>query len=114
MLPFHKSASSVSNSKLIATGRLVFQKYNCQSCHQIFGLGGYLGPDLTNVSSRLPEPAIRQLLRFGIKQMPPYALSEEEHESLFAYLRQLDLSGSADPRNFTIQKDGSIHSKIHP
>ena len=26
-------------------GKKIYQEYNCQSCHQIFGLGGYLGPE---------------------------------------------------------------------
>ncbi len=34
-----------------AAGKLLYQKYNCQACHQIYGLGGYMGPDLTNVYS---------------------------------------------------------------
>ena len=35
------------NKQKAADGRLIWQKYNCQSCHQLFGLGGYLGPDLS-------------------------------------------------------------------
>jgi nitric oxide reductase subunit C len=27
-------------------GKKIYQEYNCQSCHQIFGLGGYLGQNL--------------------------------------------------------------------
>ena len=38
-------------SSLACEGKIVFQKYNCISCHQLYGLGGYLGPDLTNVIS---------------------------------------------------------------
>ncbi|MBK8357424.1 MAG: hypothetical protein IPL13_19205 [Saprospiraceae bacterium] len=33
-------------------GKLIWQDYNCNACHQIYGLGGYLGPDLTNVYSK--------------------------------------------------------------
>jgi nitric oxide reductase subunit C len=29
-------------------GQQLWQANNCWSCHQIYGLGGYLGPDLTN------------------------------------------------------------------
>ena len=32
-------------------GKKIYQEYNCQSCHQIFGLGGYLGPELTTAIS---------------------------------------------------------------
>ncbi len=32
-------------------GEDIWLKNNCNSCHQLYGLGGYLGPDLTNVYS---------------------------------------------------------------
>ena len=44
--------SKNSETILSTNGKLIWQKYNCQSCHQIYSLGGYLGPDLTNVYSK--------------------------------------------------------------
>jgi mono/diheme cytochrome c family protein len=39
---------------LISEGRELFlNKYGCQSCHQIDGAGGYVGPPLDHVGSRL-------------------------------------------------------------
>ena len=35
-------------SPLAARGRALWHRRNCQSCHQIYGFGGFLGPDLTN------------------------------------------------------------------
>ena len=32
-------------------GKQVFQQYNCIACHQLYGLGGYLGPELTTAFS---------------------------------------------------------------
>ena len=49
---FSPSQYSEKELHLVAEGRLVWQKYNCHTCHQLYGLGGYLGPDLTNVYSR--------------------------------------------------------------
>ena len=43
-------------SPVAGSGKLVWQKHNCQSCHQLYGLGGYLGPDLTNVISQVKDP----------------------------------------------------------
>ena len=38
------------DDKAIA-GMNMWQNKNCQSCHQLYGLGGYMGPDLTNTAS---------------------------------------------------------------
>ena len=63
---------------------MVWQKYNCQSCHQLYGLGGYLGPDLTNVYSAKGkgELFIKAFLHAGTKQMPSFDLSKEEEKEL--------------------------------
>lgn len=76
-------------------GRLVFQKYNCQACHQFYGLGGYLGPDLTNASSRpgKGDNYLRAILRTGIGQMPNFNLSENEIDALSAFLKYTDQTG---------------------
>jgi len=88
--------------KKAAEGRLIFQKYNCQSCHQLYGLGGHLGPDLTNEYSRLEgnEAALRIYIRGGMKQMPKFELDLEEESALIEFLKSTDASGSADPRTF--------------
>ena len=38
-------------SKKAINGENIWLKNNCNSCHQLYGLGGYLGPDLTNIYS---------------------------------------------------------------
>ena len=60
--PYFKG--SVADKTDIAAGRIVWQKNNCQSCHQLYGLGGYLGPDLTNEMSiifNMKWPHLRKL-----------------------------------------------------
>lgn len=98
-----------------ASGRLVWQKYNCQSCHQLYGLGGYLGPDLTNVISakNKGEHFVKGLIRSGSRQMPGFPLSETEMEALIEFLRSTDESGTADPRTFITNISGTIeqHAK---
>ncbi len=91
-------------------GRLVFQKYNCQSCHQFYGLGGYLGPDLTNVYSRMKgnETILKALFKGGMKQMPAFNLSKTEEENLIEFLKSTDASGSSDPRDFKLLNNGMI------
>ena len=44
-------ASTIVVSESVTSGWETWQNKNCQSCHQLYGLGGYMGPDLTNVAS---------------------------------------------------------------
>ena len=36
-------------------GRRLYHESACQVCHQLWGQGGFLGPDLTNAASRVDE-----------------------------------------------------------
>jgi len=94
-------------------GRLVWQKYNCQSCHQLYGLGGYLGPDLTNLCSDSirSKAVLKNLVKSGVKQMPAYSLSESELNSLIEFLKSVDATGKADPRLFRITPTGMIERR---
>ena len=76
-------------------GKLVWQKHNCSSCHQIYGLGGYMGPDLTNIMSAKGrgEMYVRALLKTGTARMPNFHLEETEIDALAAYLHAVDSSG---------------------
>lgn len=96
--------------KKAAEGRLVWQKYNCQSCHQLYGLGGYLGPDLTNSYRKIngKREALQFFLKAGSKQMPSFNLSDQEVEFLLEFLKFTDDSGSADPRDYEILSNGMI------
>jgi len=91
-----------------ARGKLVWQQYNCNACHQVYGLGGYLGPDLTNVYSLRGKEYIKAFIQNGTPVMPNFHLSTEETDALLAYLQNMDASGKADPRTFTINPDGTI------
>ncbi|MFM9946289.1 MAG: c-type cytochrome [Bacteroidia bacterium] len=98
------------NIKKASEGRIVWQKYNCQSCHQLYGLGGYLGPDLTNIYSNPTkgEAVIRALIKSGVMQMPACNISEFELDKLVEFLKSVDASGKSDPRNFNITPTGMI------
>jgi nitric oxide reductase subunit C len=99
----HKAATALADR-----GKRLWQDYNCNACHQVYGLGGYLGPDLTNsYSTRGPE-YIKAFLKNGTDIMPDFHLAEDEIIALEAYLRDVDASGKADPRTFIINKDGTI------
>ena len=94
--------------KRAGNGMLVWQKYNCNACHQLYGLGGYLGPDLTNVYSKRSEAFIKAFLKNGTTTMPNFNINDYEMNCLLKYFNTIDNSGKSDPRNFRINNDGTI------
>lgn len=98
------------NKKIASKGHLVWQSYNCQTCHQLYSLGGYLGPDLTNIISnpQKGEKVVRAMVKSGTKQMPAFNLSDKEMDALVEFLKSTDASGIADPRKFKVNDFGMI------
>lgn len=66
---------------------------NCHVCHQLYGMGGYLGPDLTHVSLRVDEDTFRQILRQGTGPMPPAALDVDGQSDIYAFLSEMGSAG---------------------
>lgn len=95
-------------SSLAAEGKVIWQEKNCTACHQVYGLGGHLGPDLTNVSATRSTEYIKVFLSNGTQVMPNFHLSEHEKEALTTYLKELNKAGNGDPRSFKIHVDGTI------
>ncbi len=79
-------------------GHKIWLKSNCQSCHQIYGFGGFIGPDLTNSIERLTKDQIKQILTLGSKQMPAFNFNINEQKSLIAYLKHLNTTGKSKPK----------------
>src|SRR6478609_5538445 len=71
---------SKQEQALIAKGKAIYQQHNCQSCHQVYGLGGYLGPDLTTAYSDKTrgETYLKAILQSGGSRMPDFHFSKEE------------------------------------
>jgi mono/diheme cytochrome c family protein len=81
-----------------AAGRRIWQRNNCQSCHQIYGFGGFLGPDLTNAASRLAPQRFVRLLAEGSGRMPAFDLSVEEAAAVMAFLWAMDETGQGQAK----------------
>lgn len=113
LTPFFILADKNLNLNEAKSGLLVWQKYNCQACHQLYGLGGYLGPDLTNIYSKKGkgEAYIKAIISSGTKQMPSFNLRADEKKQLLDFLKMANASGIADPRNFNTQMNGMIQNK---
>lgn len=76
----------------IDKGKKLFQQHNCISCHQLYGLGGYLGPELTTAWSDKSrgEMYMRAFLMNGGTRMPRFNFSEQEINAIISYLRYVD------------------------
>ena len=74
------------------SGRELWHANACQVCHQVYGQGGFLGPDLTNASSYLDNARLDLLLKEGSGQMPAFGFTDEQVSHMAAYLKALDRS----------------------
>jgi nitric oxide reductase subunit C len=89
---------TADDQRQVDQGRLLFQQNNCIACHQLYGLGGYLGPDLTNAysDSLRGDNYIRAFLQAGGRRMPNFHFSTEQVNAISHFLRYVDKS-SATP-----------------
>lgn len=91
-------------------GKIVFQKYNCISCHQIYGLGGYMGPDITNVITKegKGENFAKAFIMAGSNRMPNFQLEKDEINALIAYLTYIGESSDYSVEKFKTTWYGTI------
>jgi len=78
----------------VAEGKQLYQEYACYGCHKIAGHGGEVGPDLSEVGSRLRPEYLAAFLQNPQAFIPgtPMKVSdlwEEEVQALVAYLMAL-------------------------
>ncbi len=87
--------SELNLSEIAQHGQTVFQENNCISCHQIYGLGGYMGPDLTNIISAKGKgaPFAKALIKGGSLKMPNFKLPDSDIDALIEYLTYIDSTG---------------------
>lgn len=98
-------------TKLAIEGQQLWQDNNCNSCHQFYGLGGYLGPDLTNVFSTKGEAYIQAMLNSGISTMPQFNFTDEDKQKIIAFLKEVDNTGYYPDINSVIHKNGWVEIK---
>ncbi len=77
-------------------GRQLYQEFNCTACHQFYGLGGYMGPDLTNVTRTSGKGATyaKGIILHGTERMPALGISPSQADDLIAYLEAWAASGT--------------------
>jgi nitric oxide reductase subunit C len=89
-------------------GQVLFQEYNCVACHQFYGLGGYMGPDLTNVVSNKGSAYARAFLMSGTQRMPNFDLDDAELDALVAFLKFVDTTGRYPADKYRIHWYGTV------
>ncbi len=93
---------------LAAQGRALWHEKNCQSCHQLYGFGGFLGPDLTNASEGLTQARFDMVLTEGALQMPAFHFDEEQRQALMAFLSEINKTGVGELRAAPGSKPGEV------
>lgn len=83
---------TITNREKIEAGKELYQQYNCTACHQLYGLGGYLGPELTTAYS---DPArgelyMKAFLQAGGQRMPNFHFQPAQIDQLLSYLKYVD------------------------
>ena len=71
-------------------GRHIYHESACQVCHQLWGQGGFLGPDLTNAASRVDETRLVSLLTVGSGQMPAFNFNSRQIDQMKAFMNEID------------------------
>lgn len=101
-------SSNPEMSAIALKGEKIWQRHNCVSCHQFYGLGGYLGPDLTNVisDSTKNEAYIHAMFSGGVGAMPEFDFTSEEKDQLYEFLRCVDKTGYYPIKDVNFSKLG--------
>ncbi len=91
-------------------GLALYQEMNCIACHQLYGLGGHMGPDLTNVVSAADKGVdyARAFIENGTSKMPDYNLSEGQVDALVQFLKFVDSTGTYPPEFPEISWYGTV------
>lgn len=107
------SYGTIRLSQTAIKGENLWLTNNCNACHQIYGLGGYLGPDLTNIYSfrKKDENYLKSIINSGIKAMPKFDFNEMEKEELIQFLKEVDQTGHYSTAKVVIESNGWVKIK---
>ncbi len=97
-LVYFDPAPGPALSEVAREGRRIWHDHNCQSCHQLYGFGGFLGPDLTNAALRVRPERLRRLLVEGSGVMPAFGLTTSEIDAVDAFLEAMNETGQGQAK----------------
>lgn len=109
--------TAAPQSKLATTevrrGHTLYQENNCTACHQIYGLGGYMGPDLTNVVSSKGHAYAGAFLANGTASMPNFGFTPAEINDLVSFLDFVDSMGVYESTHYQVRWNGTVAQAAH-
>ena len=99
----------------VNAGWKIWQSKNCQSCHQLYGLGGYMGPDLTNTNSEKGKGCdyIKVFILNGTGRMPNFHLTNTEADDVARFLAWVDKSGESKITADKVHWSGTYNLEKH-
>lgn len=103
------AAPAATLSAAAQRGEALYRDFNCTACHQFYGLGGYMGPDLTNVTfAEGKGPAFAKgVILHGSARMPALGVSPEQADDLVAFLEAVAATGTYPIRNMDLTAWGT-------
>ncbi len=99
---------TIQLTPLALKGERVWLHNNCNACHQLYGLGGYLGPDLTNEYEKKGPGFIKAMAISGVKAMPIFKLNEFENNALVQFLKEVSQTGYFPNTSAKIKTNGWV------
>jgi len=69
-----------------AQGHLLFDQFNCASCHGVGGSGGGIGPKLAGIADSVPPATLYDFIKHPRAPMPDFKLSDADISNLVAYV----------------------------
>ncbi|HNI04110.1 MAG TPA: cytochrome c [Flavobacteriales bacterium] len=113
----YTTATSVKNERAMyneaaSRGAQLYRDLNCTACHQLYGLGGYMGPDLTNTMGTPGKgPAYaKAFILHGTQRMPALGVTPEQADDIVAFLQAVDATGTHPIRHIDLTPWGTYRS----
>jgi nitric oxide reductase subunit C len=103
-----EAPQSAQATAQVQRGHELYQQNNCHTCHQIYGLGGYMGPDLTNVISKKGDAYAKAFMIAGTERMPNFGFSEVQLNDLVSFLEFVDTMGTYEAPSYDLKWYGTV------
>ncbi|MFN7941840.1 MAG: cytochrome c [Thermoanaerobaculia bacterium] len=102
------SRPGAARADRVAQGERVWLEGNCSTCHALYGLGGHLGPDLTNIVRDKGDAYVKIMTLSGRPGMPPFPATADQLEALTTYLDYVGETGAYPPRRRPLPMFGDL------